>query len=39
MATVEALVHRLVAAPEPMDPQAVEDELVRMLVAYLSAGA
>ncbi len=39
VATVESLVHRLVAAPEPMDPQVVEDELVRMVVAYLSAGA
>jgi AcrR family transcriptional regulator len=38
VATVESLVHRLVAAPEPMDPQVVEDELVRMVVAYLSAG-
>jgi len=38
VATVESLVHRLVAAPEPMDPQVVEDELVAMLSAYLSAG-
>jgi len=31
-------VHRLIAAPEPLYPQVVEDEVVRMVVVYLSAG-
>lgn len=38
VATIESLVHRLVAARVPVDPQVVEDELVLMLVRYLTAG-
>lgn len=38
VATIESLVHRLVAAPAPLDPQIVEEEHVAMLVGYLTAG-
>ena len=37
VATAESLVHRLVATPEPAaDPGAVGDEIVRLLLAYLT---
>ena len=35
--TIESLVHRMIAAPEPTDPQSVEDEIVMLLAGYLRA--
>jgi len=34
-ATIESLVHRLIASPEPVDPQHLEDEIVLLLTGYL----
>jgi len=36
VATIESLVHRLIAGPRPIDPQSFEDELVGMLTRYLT---
>jgi AcrR family transcriptional regulator len=36
VATIESLVHRLIASPDPVDPQRLEDEIVVMLTGYLS---
>ncbi|ORB58212.1 TetR family transcriptional regulator [Mycobacteroides saopaulense] len=36
VATIESLVHRLVAGPRPIDLQPFEDELVSMLTRYLT---
>jgi AcrR family transcriptional regulator len=36
VATIESLVHRLVAGPRPVDTQLFEDELVNMLTRYLT---
>lgn len=36
VATIESLVHRLVAGPRPIDPAPFEDELVSMLTRYLT---
>lgn len=35
VATIESLVHRLIASPDPADPQQLEDEIVRLLTGYL----
>ena len=35
VATIESLVHRLIAAPDPVDPQRLEDEIVTLLTGYL----
>lgn len=35
VATIESLVHRLIASPDPVDPQQLEDEIVRLLAGYL----
>lgn len=37
VATIESLVHRLIASPNPIDTQRFEDELVAMLTRYLEA--
>lgn len=36
VATIESLVHRLIAGPRPIDPGLFEDELVSMLTRYLA---
>lgn len=36
VATIESLVHRLIAGPRPIDPQLFEDQLVDMLTRYLT---
>ena len=36
VATIESLVHRLIAGPRPIDPRLFEDELVGMLTRYLT---
>lgn len=36
VATIESLVHRLIAGPRPIDPRSFEDELVGMLTRYLT---
>jgi Tetracyclin repressor-like, C-terminal domain len=36
VATIESLVHRLIASPDPVDPQQLEDEIVLLLSGYLS---
>jgi AcrR family transcriptional regulator len=36
VATIESLVHRLVTAPDPVDPKQLEDEMVALLAGYLS---
>ena len=36
VATIESLVHRLIASPDPVDPQQLEDEIVLLLTGYLS---
>ena len=36
VATIESLVHRLIASPDPVDPQRLEDEIVVLLTGYLS---
>ena len=36
VATIESLVHRLIASPDPVDPQQLEDEIVFLLTGYLS---
>ncbi|MEV7464936.1 TetR/AcrR family transcriptional regulator [Streptomyces kronopolitis] len=38
VSTVELLVHQLVAAPDPLDPARLENELVTMLTGYLAGG-
>lgn len=38
VSTVELLVHQLVAAPDPLDPARLENELVAMLTRYLTGG-
>lgn len=38
VATVESLVHRLITAPFPIDPQQLEDEVVVLLTGYLRRG-
>lgn len=35
VATIDSLVHRLVTSPDPVDFQAVEDEIVALLAGYL----
>ena len=35
VATIESLVHRLIASPEPVDPHQLEDEIVVLLTGYL----
>jgi AcrR family transcriptional regulator len=35
VATIESLVHRLIASPDPVDPQQLEDEIVSLLAGYL----
>ena len=35
VATVESLVHRLIASPDSVDPQRLEDEIVTLLTRYL----
>ena len=35
VATIESLVHRLIASPDPADPQQLEDEIVSLLTGYL----
>jgi AcrR family transcriptional regulator len=35
VATIESLVHRLITAPDPVDPQQLEDEIVALLSGYL----
>jgi AcrR family transcriptional regulator len=35
VATIESLVHRLIATPDPVDPQRLEDEIVVLLTGYL----
>ena len=35
VATIESLVHRLIASPDPVDPQRLEDEIVVLLTGYL----
>jgi AcrR family transcriptional regulator len=35
VATIESLVHRLIASPDPVDPQHLEDEIVSLLAGYL----
>lgn len=35
VATIESLVHRLIAALDPVDPKELEDELVVLLTGYL----
>jgi AcrR family transcriptional regulator len=35
VATIESLVHRLSTAPDPVDPQQLEDEIVVLLTKYL----
>jgi AcrR family transcriptional regulator len=35
VATIESLVHRLITAPDPVDPQRLEDEIVALLAGYL----
>jgi AcrR family transcriptional regulator len=35
VATIESLVHRLIASPDPVDPQRLEDEIVTLLTGYL----
>ncbi|GAA1033138.1 MULTISPECIES: TetR/AcrR family transcriptional regulator [Amycolatopsis] len=37
--TVELLVHKMIAGPEPLDLAAFEDELVAMLTRYVTAGS
>ncbi|TDD92954.1 TetR/AcrR family transcriptional regulator [Actinomadura darangshiensis] len=37
VATIELVVHRLAAAPDPVDTRRFEDELVAMLTRYLTA--
>jgi AcrR family transcriptional regulator len=37
VATVEMVVHMLVAGPEPVDTARLEDEMVRMLTSYLTS--
>jgi AcrR family transcriptional regulator len=34
--TIESLVHRLITAPDPVDPQQLEDEIVTLLTGYLA---
>jgi AcrR family transcriptional regulator len=36
VATIESLVHRLIASPDPVDPQQLEHEIVLLLTGYLS---
>lgn len=36
VATIESLVHRLIAGPRPVEPQSFEDQVVRMLTRYLT---
>jgi AcrR family transcriptional regulator len=36
VATIESLVHRLITAPDPVEPQELEDEMVALLAGYLS---
>lgn len=36
VATIESLVHRLIASPDPVEPQRLEDEIVVLLTGYLS---
>ncbi|WP_328383542.1 TetR/AcrR family transcriptional regulator [Streptomyces sp. NBC_00400] len=38
VSTVELLVHQLVAAPDPLDPARLENELVAMVTGYLRGG-
>jgi hypothetical protein len=35
VATIESLVHRLIASPDPVDSQQLEDEIVVLLTGYL----
>jgi AcrR family transcriptional regulator len=35
VATIESLVHRLITAPDAVDPQQLEDEIVTLLAGYL----
>jgi len=37
VATIESLVHRLITAPVPVDPQQLEDEIVTLLSGYLDS--
>nr|WP_253861558.1 hypothetical protein [Mycobacterium asiaticum] len=37
VATIESLVHRLIAGPDPVDFKELEDEIVVLLAEYLSA--
>jgi AcrR family transcriptional regulator len=37
VAAIESLVHRLIATPTPVEPRALENELVAMLTSYLTA--
>ncbi|MGH3557152.1 MAG: TetR/AcrR family transcriptional regulator [Mycobacterium sp.] len=39
VATIESLVHRLITAPSPIDPQQLEDEIVALLAGYLRGSA
>lgn len=36
VATIESLVHRLIAGPRPMDPRVFEEQVVTMLTRYLT---
>jgi AcrR family transcriptional regulator len=38
VSTVELLVHQLIAAPDPLDPARLENELITMLTRYLTGG-
>jgi len=38
VSTVELLVHQLIAAPDPLDPARLENELVAMVTRYLTGG-
>ncbi|MFD5397742.1 TetR/AcrR family transcriptional regulator [Streptomyces sp. NPDC127097] len=38
VSTVELLVHQLIAAPDPLDPARLENELVTMVTRYLTGG-
>ncbi|MEW2434034.1 hypothetical protein AB0952_07580 [Streptomyces caniferus] len=38
VSTVELLVHQLIAAPDPLEPARLENELVAMVTRYLTGG-
>ncbi|WP_177164880.1 hypothetical protein [Streptomyces sp. 2112.3] len=38
VSTVELLVHQLAAAPDPLDPARLENELIAMVTRYLTGG-